>query len=221
MKSLLLEDDPSLRSVTSELHSSFALNDSPSPLRESDEIGIVSHCQQPRCGSLNVEPDGSPLEHRKVGSQPDDDATNSTTLAAKRSVAFSTVAVHVHSRALGDNPSVSSGPPIALGRTVLGTETRTVDEYESFRLNEAPRRSKRDLLLGRIDREDLLKEYGYSRSDFVEAETEVRKLQLQRRASSRKSLLDRVMIKLRSLIRSSSSRSLPPAVAASKPPSFD
>jgi hypothetical protein len=219
-KSLLLEDDPSLRSVTSELHSSVALNDSLSPLRGSDEIGLVSHCPElRRRESMNREAEESVLEHRKLT---DFDASSSSFLNAKRSVTFSTVEIHVHSRALGDNPSVSSGPPITLGQTVLGSDMRTVDEYESFRVKEAPRRSKRDLLLGRMDREDLLKEYGYSRSDFVEAENEVRKFQLQRRASSRKSLLEKVKIRLRSLIQSKSSRSLPPpAVAASKPPSFD
>jgi hypothetical protein len=219
-KSLQLEDDPSLRSVTSELHSSVALNDTLSPLRESDEIGFVSHCPQlRRCESMKREPEESLLEHRKLT---EIDATGSSFLNAKRSVSFSTVEIHVHSRSLGDNPSVSSGPPIALGQTVLVSELRTVDEYESFRVKEAPRRSKRDLLLGRMDREDLLKEYGYSRSDFVEAENEVRKLQFQRRASSRKSLLEAVTIRLRSLIQSNSSRLFsPPAVAASRHSSFD
>jgi hypothetical protein len=207
MKSLPLEDDPSLRSVASELHSSFALNDSLSPPpRESDEIGIVADCQPPLREPVTLDPGTSLLKHEKGGSLPENDATSSASLSGRRSVAFSTVEIHVHSRALGDNPSVSSGPPMALGRNVLRKETHTVDEYESFRGKEAPRRSKRDLLMGRIDREDMLKEYGYSRSDFVEAGNEVRKLQLQRRASSRTSLLERVTIRLRSSIQRKSSR---------------
>jgi hypothetical protein len=48
-----------------------------------------------------------------------------------------------------------------------------------------------------MEREDLLREAGYSRSDFAEVEREVRRLRAQRVASARASVAERVLARAR------------------------
>jgi hypothetical protein len=72
-----------------------------------------------------------------------------------------------------------------------------VDEYEALRDAGAPARRGVELLLGRMEREDLLREAGYSRSDFAGVEREVRRLRAQRVASARTSVAERVLARAR------------------------
>lgn len=70
------------------------------------------------------------VSHRKLF------VTTTTTTATPldkrpRKVSFDSVHVHEHSVVLGDNPSVSSGLPVALGERCQ-TETMDVDDYEAF-----------------------------------------------------------------------------------------
>jgi hypothetical protein len=214
LKSFDMDDDPSARSVTSELRASSALNDS-------STFGIdneLRHRHEPkssptvevtglRKGSLKILSHEESLErsYRTSDAQttiPPSPRDSSSRQSRKRSVSFSTVHIHFHSRILGDNPSVSSGPPIALGDSLgPAPDPLGVDEYESLRdADDAPpRRRQSELLLGRMDREDLLKECGYSRSDFFEAEREVRKLKAQRQASARLSRVERFRTRVRNL----------------------
>lgn len=52
-------------------------------------------------------------------------------LTRKRTVSFDSVHVHEHEVILGDNPSVSSGLPVALGERSY-SEVMDVEEYEEY-----------------------------------------------------------------------------------------
>jgi hypothetical protein len=81
----------------------------------------------------------------------------------ERSVSFTEIEWYSHAIILGDNPSVSSGPPVALGNKLIRKETISVEDYEAHR---PPRREKIGMCLSRFDREEMLRDCGYGRGDF-------------------------------------------------------
>lgn len=91
------------------------------------------------------------------------------TLPEHHQVRFDTVELREYHRALGDNPSTSSGPPIGIDwaydpkRTIV----LDVDTYEDER--GGSRRAKRDLAIPPHVRVDMLREAGYSRKDITQA----------------------------------------------------
>jgi hypothetical protein len=89
--------------------------------------------------------------------------------------------MHSHVIELGDNPSVTKGPPITLGWEMTDSCKISVDDYES-RLEG--RRSKRELILPGAVREDWLRELGYSREELKEAVSVVKKIKVDRRTSA-------------------------------------
>ena len=93
----------------------------------------------------------------------------------KKILRFANVEFREYARALSDNPSTSSGPPIGIGWNFNpeGTVSIDLDIYE--RGCEGLRRSSRELTLPRDIRENILREAGYSRSEIVEAVRSVRK----------------------------------------------
>ena len=78
-------------------------------------------------------------------------------LRSKR-LTFGQVSVHQHNVTIGDNPSCSHGPPISLDWTRLCSDSYNLDEYEAM-TQQSRGKAKR---LGRLERETLLKESGYS-----------------------------------------------------------
>lgn len=99
----------------------------------------------------------------------------------ENAVSWGTIEIHSHVIVLGDNPSVSHGPPIALGWEKIDSCELSVDDYES-RLEG--RRSKQELILLGALREDWLRELGYSRSELKEAVSVVKKIKIDRRSSA-------------------------------------
>lgn len=69
----------------------------------------------------------------------------------RRTVSFDSVHVHEHFVVLGDNPSVSSGLPVALG-VHCSTDVMDVDEYEEYE-----RRGKGTRVLTKQDRANLIR----------------------------------------------------------------
>lgn len=134
--------------------------------------------------SVETEGNVKPVVLASIGSRPDKPSRQTP---PPRSVRFSTVQILEHSRRLGDNPSVSSGPPVALGRRLISSSTHEVDSYESSRIPKP----KAALVLSRLDRIDLLKECGYGRSDFAVAEQELSKVKHQRQLSAKVSIAER------------------------------
>lgn len=72
-------------------------------------------------------------------------------LSRARSVSFDSVHVHEHFVTLGDNPSVSSGLPVALGGRSC-TDVMDIDEYEEYE-----RRGRGARVLTKQDRADLIR----------------------------------------------------------------
>ena len=107
----------------------------------------------------------------------------------KKSVSWSNIEINHHSVVLGDNPSVSSGPPVALGPELLHMDSISLSEYEETR---PPRREKFQMALPRMIREDMLKDGGYGRADFREVEEEIRKVKKHRKANASASLWEKL-----------------------------
>lgn len=116
----------------------------------------------------------------------------STKRSGNKAVGFSTVDLHVHRLVLGDNPSVSGGPPLTIGwRSEYSTQL-TVDEYEQ---HHPDRRGKESLQVPRSLREDWLKDEGYSRSEMKEAETSALLVKAQRTKSANQGVFLRAVVK--------------------------
>jgi hypothetical protein len=107
----------------------------------------------------------------------------------KRNVSFGHIKIREHPRALGDNPSVSSGPALSLGWYSEDPDkcehSRTVelplDEYEDGRPS---RRVRHELVVPRHEREKVLRlEAGVSLSEMYAAQREAVKVKQSRRGS--------------------------------------
>ena len=69
--------------------------------------------------------------------------------AAPRSVSFGRMEIHEFPLTLGDHPSATSGPPVALARTASSTKVVPIDAYEESRV---PRRTRRQMRYSYQDR---------------------------------------------------------------------
>lgn len=87
----------------------------------------------------------------------------SVSLSKSKRLSFGQVNVHQHNVIMGDNPSCSTGPPVALDWKLLRSDTYHIDDYEAM-ISSSRRKAKR---LGREERETLLQENGYSKHDLV------------------------------------------------------
>ena len=68
-------------------------------------------------------------------------------------VGFAQVCIREYDQTLGDNPSVSYGPPISLDWGYVERDPMCIDQYEAYR---APRRSLRQLCMNYYTRRNLL-----------------------------------------------------------------
>jgi hypothetical protein len=99
----------------------------------------------------------------------------------QKSVRFSTLEIRTYPITLGDNPSVSSGPPITLDWNPTSTQSFTVAAYESHR-PPSSRRQSCELLLPQSLRIELLTDDAHVNiRAIVEACQEVAKCKRQRR----------------------------------------
>lgn len=98
----------------------------------------------------------------------------------KSKVSFSTVEVRHYERILGDNPGVSSGPPLSIGWNYYDDRTVRVpvDEYEYY---QNPCQDESDMLLSRYERESILESLGYSEKAVARAIRQNYKLKRNRR----------------------------------------
>lgn len=101
----------------------------------------------------------------------------------KRNVSFSKIEIREYERTLGDNPSVSSGPPLALDWIYNPDhDVFDVEEYE----NAKTPRSKAEMLMPKSLRETLLKDqWDVSRSEMNSVAKEVNITKRNRRATAR------------------------------------
>lgn len=109
---------------------------------------------------------------------------SATTALAKRSVSFDTVHVHEHVVVLGDNPSVSSGLPIALGGK-CSTDIMDVDEYEEYERRGSSGTAR---LLSKADRAKLIRG-AHSFMAILKAKREIKRIQRSREESYHEHLM--------------------------------
>jgi len=96
-------------------------------------------------------------------------------------VSFGSIQIHSHRLILGDNPSVSSGPPVTVDWKPFLSGTYDLDEYEK---QKPEPRGKEAMILPRSVREELLRNEGFSRGEMKVATEEVAKIRQQRLKSS-------------------------------------
>ena len=111
-----------------------------------------------------------------------------------KKVTFDSLHVREHAVILGDNPSVSSGPPLTISWEAQASLHLSLDEYEASR---PPRRHKEEMHVPREIREDWLRHAGYARSHFVEVNRMILKTKKERAASAKSTLVDIMVHKLR------------------------
>jgi len=91
-------------------------------------------------------------------------------------VSFKAVEIREYDRAIGDNPSCSSGPPIALDWNYYENPAVCINEYEE---KKVPRKNG-PKHLNRSHRESLLKEtLGYTEEEINDAKNEAKKTKKQ------------------------------------------
>ena len=95
-------------------------------------------------------------------------------------VSFAYVNIREYERVLGDNPSVTSGPPLSIGwRHSTTLLTMSLDDYES---GKGSPRSSSEYLVPKSVRETMLKEHaGVSRREIVNAVRAIQKEKAARR----------------------------------------
>ena len=87
----------------------------------------------------------------------------------RRNVSFQTVQIRSYDQTLGDNPSVSYGPPISLDWKFQEHEPRCIDEFETDRSGE--RKPFKELGLNYYYRMNLLEHFcGHSREELKAAQ---------------------------------------------------
>lgn len=96
-----------------------------------------------------------------------------------RSVRFGSMQVLVFGLQLGDNPSVSVGPPLAMSNELAADFSLDIEAYEETR---PPRRQKQELAVPRPIREDWLRDEGHSRGEFRQAEERILAIKKSRKA---------------------------------------
>jgi hypothetical protein len=104
----------------------------------------------------------------------------------ERSVSFDKVNIKEFPMTLGDHPSASSGPPVALDwDKVERQRSLGLDEYENSR---SPRRTRRQLKLSLRDRRGILQRQ-FSADEVNQAWSEARAIREQRRETIQRGMM--------------------------------
>ena len=153
-----------------------------------------SSCCSSQC-STSTKEDIIMEEQQKKEQKRDDD--NTTVLSKKaqnnssenRTVTFGTVKVMLFVQQIGDNPSVSSGCPIALGSKIYKQFTYQVDTYE--KLNpQVLRRKKKQLRMSSEERTQILLRLGYTRSEIISNAKDIYMINVTKRRTNKQKQLD-------------------------------
>lgn len=100
-----------------------------------------------------------------------------TAPGVKRNVSFSNISMRNYPLTLGDNPSVSYGPPTTLDWGFEEAGDLSLDDYEN---NRAPRRRPREMLLNYYQRKAILEKNGCSEEEIKQAKRQVERAKRQR-----------------------------------------
>jgi hypothetical protein len=91
----------------------------------------------------------------------------------RRSVNFSTIEVRSHPMIMGDNPSVSSGPPVTIDWEHQDVELFDVSAYEE---SKPKKRTKQEILIPAHLRESSLRDQGYARCEIAQVGKEINRI---------------------------------------------
>lgn len=94
------------------------------------------------------------------------------------SVSFKNVEIREYPITIGDNPSVSGGPPITIDWEPQDEQVEDIDEYESHR---PTRRHSAEMAVPKILREDIIRNAGVSPRDLTKCTRDVNISRRQRR----------------------------------------
>ena len=97
--------------------------------------------------------------------------------SVRSNVSFQSVSVREYPRCLGDNPSVSSGPPISIGWKPQKNEEFSIDDYEAGRV----RSSRCARIPARKRAEILLDEWEETMQDVVKVSRDSKNIRNQRK----------------------------------------
>jgi hypothetical protein len=100
----------------------------------------------------------------------------------KKNVSFHTIEIREHARALGDNPSVSSGPALSVGWASVNSMHLLVEDYEQHR---PPRRCRSSLAVPRKVREQMLRDEGVTRTEMEAANRTTTRIKQSRNQAAR------------------------------------
>ena len=99
---------------------------------------------------------------------------------SKKRIRFDQIEIIELPVTLGDNPSVKDGPPVSCSWDAQLRATVNLDLFEQCR---PKRRGRRNLVLGRRAREDLLSKHGVSEGAMYEASLEANRVKTDRMVS--------------------------------------
>lgn len=97
----------------------------------------------------------------------------------RKSVAFTTIEVRTYPIILGDNPSVSSGPPFTIDWDHQDVVQINLSDYEQLK---PVKRTRKEIALTARARESWLRAEGYARSEIEEVGKEVHRIKKCRNA---------------------------------------
>ena len=106
-------------------------------------------------------------------------------------VRFSSVQIREYPITLGDNPGGIRGPPLTIEWKHELENTLSLDSYESDR---PPRRSGNEMSIHAFDRETMLKNVGFSRSEITQLTKPVNVARNQRKKTNAAMSLDSLLL---------------------------
>jgi len=124
---------------------------------------------------------------------------DTTHLVPPKRVSFSTLQFHFHPIVVGDNPAVSSGPPLTISWTAFQSIIVRIEEYE--RLNPDGPRLANEFFLSSNHRVNILTKIGYSKEEVREAAVLARRGRSQRIQTNHQYKWDQTHAKLESITR--------------------
>eukprot|EP00521_Asterionellopsis_glacialis_P000344 CAMPEP_0195256228 /NCGR_PEP_ID=MMETSP0706-20130129/6108_1 /TAXON_ID=33640 /ORGANISM="Asterionellopsis glacialis, Strain CCMP134" /LENGTH=193 /DNA_ID=CAMNT_0040309225 /DNA_START=18 /DNA_END=599 /DNA_ORIENTATION=- len=101
-----------------------------------------------------------------------------------RKCSFTNVEVRPYIRCLGDNPSVTGGPPLSFSWKHYKSQRFSIDEYEAMKPASRPTRAER---LDAVTRDQMLHIAGYSRKEIRDVERNISGVRKSRQMSANQS----------------------------------